>query len=139
MAWAGQVVAVGKPRRHGNVRLEPCTLVMAPLHELKAEGAWLFPKLRLVEVYFAFFRVWLRRELQRGKYAKLSSAELDEKVVTVEEEYLDFCRRLAFAMFKRGVTSWTVQHESESAAPVKINLRQQRKAIQAAAKARCCS
>jgi hypothetical protein len=43
-------------------------------------------------------------------------------------QYLDFCRRLAFAMFKRGVTSWTVQHEQvpqAAAAQVKVNLRQQ--------------
>ena len=118
------------------MRMDPRTLAMAPLHELKAEGAWLFPKLRLVEVYLAFFRVWLRRELQRGKYAhlRLSAAELDEKVAAEEEHYLDYCRRLAFAMFKRGVTSWTVQRE-QVPAKVKINRRQQMK--QAIQKAHC--
>ncbi len=40
----------------------------------KAEGALLFPKLRLVEVY-AFFRVWLRRDLQRGNYADLKLSD----------------------------------------------------------------
>ena len=115
--------------------MDPRTLEMVPLRELKAEGAWLFPKLRLVEVYLAFFRVWLRRELQRGKYAhlKLTSDEWDEKVAAEEEHYLDFCRRLAFAMFKRGVTSWTVQHE-EPVAQGKASLRQQMKAKQASAK-----
>jgi hypothetical protein len=128
-------------KRAGSVRMDPRFLVMSPLVELKAEGAWLFPKLRLVEVYLAFFRVWLRRELQRGKYAdlKLSANEWDEKVAAEEEQYLDFCRRLAFAMFKRGVTSWTVQREQESAAAgqAKVSLRQQLKAKQAPPKAHC--
>ena len=114
------------------MRLDPCFLEMAPLAELKAEGAWLFPKLRLVEVYLAFFRVWLRRELQRGKYAhlKLTDDELDEKVAAEEQSYLDFCRRLAFAMFKRGVTSWTVQREPEHT--VKASRRQQLKQMKQA-------
>ena len=114
--------------------MDPRFLEMSPLHQLKAEGAWLFPKLRLVEVYLAFFRVWLRRELQRGKYAhlRLSAEEWDEKVVKEEEQYLGFCRRLAFAMFKRGVTSWTMHREYEqaaepvaTAAQVKVNRRRQ--------------
>ena len=87
-------------RMHG-VRMDPQFLEMAPLHELQAEGAWLFPKLRLVELYLAFFRVWLWRELQRGKNAahiKFTAEELDEKVAAEEARYLDFCRRLAFAM-----------------------------------------
>ena len=72
--------------------MDPRFLAMAPLVELKAEGAWLFPKLRLVEVHLAFFRVWLRRELQRGKNAdlNLSANEWDEKVAAEEEQYLDF-------------------------------------------------
>ena len=123
------------------MRFDPRFLVMAPLVELKAEGAWLFPKLRLVEVYLAFFRVWLLRELQRGKYAhlKLSDDEWDEKVAAEEEQHLDFCRRLAFAMFKRGVTSWTVQREPEPAAAghAKVSLRQQLKAKQTPPKAHC--
>ena len=51
--------------------------------------------------------MWLRRELQRGKNAdlKLSANELDEKVAAEEEQYLDFFRRLAFAMFKPGPCS----------------------------------
>ncbi len=95
-------------------------MAISPLDELKAEGAWLFPKLRLVEVHLAFFRVWLRRELQRGKYAdlKLSANEWDERVAAEYEQYLDFCRLLAFAMFKRGVTSWTVQRNHEPTAAV---------------------
>jgi hypothetical protein len=94
---------------------------MAPLVELKAEGA--------------FFRVWLRRELQRGKYAglKLNDEQWGERLTAEEEHYLDFCRRLAFAMFKRGVTSWTVQHE-EPVAQGKASLRQQMKAKHATAK-----
>ena len=101
-------------------------LAMAPLQELKAEGTWLFPKLRLVEVYLAFFRVWLRRELQRGNYAglKLNDEQWGEKVAAEEEHYLDFCRRLAFAMFKRGVTSWTVQRDQ---GPMKASRRHQMK------------
>ena len=119
----------------GNVRLDTRLFEMAPLVELRAEGAWLFPKLRLVEVYLAFFRVWLRRELQRGKYAhlRLSGDEWDERVAADEEQHLDFCRRLAFAMFKRGVTSWTVQREADAAA--KISHRQQLKQAKQAAKA----
>ena len=116
--------------------MDTLCLEMAPLVELKAEGAWLFPKLRLVEVYLAFFRVWLRRELQRGKYAdlKLTNVEWDEKVAAEEEHYLDFCRRLAFAMFKRGVTSWTVQRREPQQQPavaaaaagqVKVHVKQQ--------------
>ncbi len=113
--------------------MDSICLEMAPLDELKVEGTWLFPKLRLVEVYLAFFRVWLRRELQRGKYAhlKLTSDEWDEKVETDEELYLDFCRRLAFAMFKRGVTSWTVQLEQET--KIKSSRRQQMKQTNQAA------
>ena len=119
----------------GSVRLDTRLLEMAPLVELRAEGAWLFPKLRLVEVYLAFFRVWLRRELQRGKYAhlRLSADEWAERVAADEEQHLDFCRRLAFAMFKRGVTSWTVQREADAAA--KISHRQQLKQAKQAAKA----
>jgi len=45
----------------------------------------------------------------------------------VEEQYLDFCRRLAFAMFKRGVTSWTVQREKPAAPGRMVNLKQQAK------------
>ena len=117
----------GAGGKHGSVRLDTRFLEMAPLHELKAEGAWLFPKLRLVEVYLAFFRVWLRRELQRGKYAhtNLTADEWDEKATAEEEHYLDFCRRLAFAMFKRGVTSWTVQRGPDT--QLKTSLRRQLK------------
>jgi hypothetical protein len=142
-----QVVAMpggdgGGGSKRGNMRMDTRFLVMSPLDELKAEGAWLFPKLRLVEVYLAFFHVWLRRELQRGKYAhlKLSATELEMNVAAEEEQYLDFCRRLAFAMFKRGVTSWTVQRdEDHSAAALKANRKQQMKAKQAPAKASCSS
>ena len=135
-SWkANSTSSIGCP-----VRMDSRSLVMAPLHELKAEGVWLFPKLRLVELYLSFFSVWLRRELQRGKYShlKLSADEWDEKAAVEEEQYLGFCRRLAFAMFKRGVTSWTVQHEQEQ--PLIFNRRQQTKAKQAAAKAQiACS
>ena len=123
----------------GSVRLDARLLVVAPLHELRAKGAWLFPKLRLVEVYLAFVRVWLRRELQRGKVADLELADDEqwgenEQVAAEEQQWLDFCRRLAFAMFKRGVTSWTVQRREPQQQPavaaaaagqVKVHVKQQ--------------
>ena len=141
---SAEVANPGGGGNRGSIRMDPRFLVMWPLNELKAEKAWLFPKLRLVEVYLAFFRVWLRRELQRGKYAdlKLTTVEWDETVAAEEEHYLDFCRRLAFAMFKRGVTSWTVQHADPvpaAAGQAKVNLKQQMKAKQATAKASWCS
>ena len=105
--------------------MDPRFLTMSTLVNSNANGTWLFPKLRLVEVYLAFFRVWLRRELQRSKFAhlNLSSAELDEKAAVEEEHYLNYCRRLAFSMFKRGVTSWTVHRESEH--PAATGVKQQ--------------
>jgi hypothetical protein len=86
ISWQMFQAAVKVSSNRGTVRLDPRTLEMALLHELKAEGTWLFPKLRLVEVYLAFFRVWLRRELQHGKYAhlRLSADEWDEKVESEE-------------------------------------------------------
>ena len=113
--------------RSGSVRMDPRKLAMAPLHELKAEGVWLFPNMRVVEVYLACFRVWLRRELQRSsKFAdlRLSEDELDARVAAEEEHYLDMCRRLAFDMFERGVTSWTAADlERQQTVDLKLRLQ----------------
>ena len=137
LSWAGLMCGVqaAEAKLDGSLRLHPRLLAVSPLVELKAEGAWLFPKLRLVEVYLAFVRVWLRRELQRrGKFAdlKLADEQWGEKVAAEEEHCLDYCRRLAFAMFKRGVTSWTMQRRepqeqqqpvNAGAGQVKVNLK----------------
>ena len=106
-AWsvcAVQISIAGVAR--SGVRMDPHFLELDDIDELTTEGAWLFPKLRVVEVYMAFFRVWLRRELRRGKYKDLDETELDAVLSQTEAKILKFCSRLAFAMFKRGVTSY---------------------------------
>ena len=100
-------------------RLHPMYLVMRPGVELDVDGnAPPFATVRVVELYLAFFRAWLRRELQRGSHALSREAELEAVVDAKEEACLDLCRRLAFGMFLRGVTSWTTH---DSAVPVKLN------------------
>ena len=61
-------------------------LRLGDVAQLRAGGVWLFPKLRVVEVYLAFFRAWLRRELRRGKYKDLEEKEFDSRVASEESD-----------------------------------------------------
>ena len=65
--------------------------------------------------WLAFFRAWLRRELRRGKFKDLKEKEFDSRFASEESDKLQFCSRLAFEMFKRGITQIAVDSDVDAA------------------------